>query len=275
VTPNRKKGLIIGTVVVLVLLVLYLASQTSTDRENISKPEAILRDILTPMQNGARVIAENIGNWGAYLEGIDNLRAENEELRKELSALRLQLVQIDEYKLENERLHKLLNSVDDYRPKFDYHTTTVINRDPSTWYETIRINGGAADGFAPNMPVVCAEGLVGRIINTSEHESEVLLITDRNGAVSCMVQNTRTIGVVEGDNETTNLSMIHVPYDAEIENYQQVITSGYGGIYPQGLLVGYINNIDLQSDGLMLNIDVRSYVDFEHLEDVMVLVRKK
>ena len=116
---------------------------------------------------------------------------------------------------------------------------------------------------------------MGRIINTSEHESEVLLITDRNGAVSCMVQNTRTIGVVEGDNETTNLSMIHVPYDAEIENYQQVITSGYGGIYPQGLLVGYINNIDLQSDGLMLNIDVRSYVDFEHLEDVMVLVRKK
>lgn len=274
-TPNRKKALIAGVVVVLVLLVLYIASQTSTDRENISKPEAVLRDILAPMQNGARVISENIGNWGAYLEGLDNLRAENEELRKELSALRLQLVQIDEYKLENERLQKLLNSVEDYRQKFDYHTTTVINRDPSKWYKTIWINGGTADGFAPNMPVVCAEGLIGRIINTSEYDSEVLLITDRDGAVSCMVQNTRTIGVVEGDNETTNLSMIHVPYDAEIENYQQVITSGYGGIYPQGLLVGYINNIDLQSDGLMLNIDVRSYVDFAHLEEVMVLIPKK
>ena len=274
-TPNRKKALIAGVVVVLVLLVLYIASQTSTDRENISKPEAVLRDILAPMQNGARVISENIGNWGAYLEGLDNLRAENEELRKELSALRLQLVQIDEYKLENERLQKLLNSVEDYRQKFDYHTTTVINRGPSKWYKTIWINGGTADGFAPNMPVVCAEGLIGRIINTSEYDSEVLLITDRDGAVSCMVQNTRTIGVVEGDNETTNLSMIHVPYDAEIENYQQVITSGYGGIYPQGLLVGYINNIDLQSDGLMLNIDVRSYVDFAHLEEVMVLIPKK
>jgi len=264
-----------GIVLVLVLLVLYVASQTSTDRENISKPEQVLRDILAPLQNGAHVIAENIGNWGAYLEGIDNLRAENEELQKELSALRLQMVQIDEYKLENERLSKLLNAVEDYRDKFDYYTTTVINRDPSAWYKTIRINGGAADGFAPGMPVVCAEGLVGRILNTDEHESEVLLITDREGAMSCMVQNTRTIGVVEGDNETTNLSMIHVPYDAEIENYQQVITSGYGGIYPQGLLVGYINNINLQSDGFMLNIDVRSYVDFEHLEEVMVLVPQK
>lgn len=274
-TPNRKKGIIAGLVLMLVLLVLYLASQTSTNRENISKPEQIVRDILVPIQNGAHVIAENIGNWGAYLEGIDNLRAENEELRKELSALRLQLVQIDEYKLENDRLRNLLNAVDDYSTQFDYYTTTVISREPDAWYKIIRINGGAADGFGPDMPVVCAEGLVGRILNVSEHEADVLLITDRDGAMSCMVQNTRTIGVVEGDNETTNLRMIHVPYDAEIENYQQVITSGYGGIYPQGLLVGYINNIDLQSDGLMLNIDVRSYVDFAHLEEVMVLVPKK
>jgi rod shape-determining protein MreC len=86
-----------------------------------------------------------------------------------------------------------------------------------------------------------------------------------------MVQSTRTVGVVEGDGETTALSMIHVPYDADIANYQQVITSGYGGVYPKGLLVGYINSIELQSNGLMLNIDVRSYVDFNRLEEVMVL----
>ena len=59
----------------------------------------------------------------------------------------------------------------------------------------------------------------------------MLLLTDRSGAVSAMVQNTRTIGVVEGDGETDNLSMIHVPYDAEIENYQQVLTSGYAFVF--------------------------------------------
>jgi rod shape-determining protein MreC len=133
------------------------------------------------------------------------------------------------------------------------------------------INGGSDDGFEVDMPVVCAQGLVGRIINTSANTSEVLLITDRDGAMSAMVQNTRTVGVVEGDGETTALSMIHVPYDADIANYQQVITSGYGGVYPKGLLVGYINGIELQSDGLMLDIDVRSYVDFNRLEEVMVL----
>ena len=92
--------------------------------------------------------------------------------------------------------------------------------------------------------------------------------------MSAMVQNSRTVGVVEGDGETSELSMIHVPYDAEIENYQQLVTSGYGGVYPKGLLVGYINSIELKSDGLLLDIAVRSYVDFNRLEEVMVLKPK-
>lgn len=273
-TPKRKRLLLVCLIVVGVLGVFYLASLTSTERTNISKPEQWLREVLAPLQNGASVISGNIHNWGAYLEGLDKLRAENEELTKEVSELRLQLVQKAEYEQENERLRGLLHALTDYQGEFEYVTTSVINRSQSNWYKTMVINGGSADGFAVNMPVVCAQGLVGRIFNTSEHTSEVLLITDRDGAVSAMVQSTRTIGVVEGDGETSNLSMIHVPYDAEIENYQQVITSGYGGIYPKGLLVGYINSIDLQSDGLMLNIDVRSYVDFYRLEEVMVLKRK-
>ncbi|MBQ3199419.1 MAG: rod shape-determining protein MreC [Firmicutes bacterium] len=273
-TPRKKKLLIGGLAACLGLAVLLLAGLTSTERENISKPEQLLREILAPLQNGAGVIAGNMHNWGAYLQGVDNIRAENDELKKEISELRLQLVDLAEYQQENERLQELLNSVEDYKSNFEYVTTTVINRAQSSWYKTIVINGGSDDGFAVDMPVVCAQGLVGRIINTSAHTAEVLLITDREGAVSAMVQNSRTVGVVEGDGETSELSMIHVPYDAEIENYQQLVTSGYGGVYPKGLLVGYINSIELKSDGLLLDIAVRSYVDFNRLEEVMVLKPK-
>ena len=273
-TPRKKKLLIGGLAACLGLAVLLLAGLTSTERENISKPEQLLREILAPLQNGAGVIAGNMHNWGAYLQGVDNIRAENDELKKEISELRLQLVDLAEYQQENERLQELLNSVEDYKSNFEYVTTTVINRAQSSWYKTIVINGGSDDGFAVDMPVVCAQGLVGRIINTSSHTAEVLLITDREGAVSAMVQNSRTVGVVEGDGETSELSMIHVPYDAEIENYQQLVTSGYGGVYPKGLLVGYINSIELKSDGLLLDIAVRSYVDFNRLEEVMVLKPK-
>ncbi len=273
-TPRRKKLLIGGLAACLGLAVLLLAGLTSTERENISKPEQLLREMLAPLQNGAGVIAGNIHNWGAYLQGVDNIRAENDELKKEISELRLQLVNLAEYQQENERLQELLNSAEDYKSNFEYVTTSVINRAQSSWYKTIVINGGSADGFAVDMPVVCAQGLVGRIINTSAHTAEVLLITDREGAVSALVQNSRTVGVVEGDGETSELSMIHVPYDAEIENYQQLVTSGYGGVYPKGLLVGYINSIELKSDGLLLDIAVRSYVDFNRLEEVMVLKPK-
>lgn len=273
-TPKRKKILIGALAGVLVLALLFLAGLTSTERENISKPEQFLRDMLAPLQNGASVVSGNIRNWGAYLQGVDNIRAENDELRKEISELRLQLVDLAEYQQENERLRDLLNMAENVESQFEYVTTTVVNRSQSSWYKTLVISGGEDAGFAVGMPVVSAQGLVGRIINTSENTAEVLLITDREGAISAMVQNTRTVGVVEGDGETSELSMIRVPYDAEIENYQQIITSGYGGVYPKGLLVGYINSITLQSDGLMLDIDVRSYVDFNRLEEVMVLKPK-
>lgn len=274
-TPKKKKFLIGGLAVCLAILLLFLAGLTPTERENISTPEQFLREMLAPLQNGASVVSDNIRNWGAYLQGVDNIRAENDELKKEISELRLQLVDYAEYEQENERLRELLNAAKDYAGQFDYVTTKVINRSQSSWYKTLVISGGSDDGFAVDMPVVSAQGLVGRIINTSPNTAEVLLITDREGALSVMVQNTRTIGVVEGDGETSELSMIHVPYDAEIENYQQLITSGYGGVYPKGLLVGYINSIDLESDGLMLDIDVRSYVDFNRLEEVMVLTPKQ
>lgn len=274
-SPKRKKLLIGVLTACLVILVLFLAVLTSTERKNISTPEQFLREMLAPLQNGAAVVSGNIHNWGAYLQGVDNIRAENEELQKEISELRLQLVNLAEYEQENERLKTLLHAVGSYNKQYDYATCQVVNRSQSNWYKTLIINGGSDDGFVVGLPVVCAEGVVGRIINTSANTSEVLLITDREGALSIMVQNTRTVGVVEGDGETDSLSMIHVPYDADIENYQQVITSGYGGVFPKGLLVGYINSIDLQSDGLMLEVGVRSYVDFNRLEEVMVLTPKK
>lgn len=274
-TPRKRKVFIGGLAGLLVLAVLFLAGLTSTERTNISGPEQFVREILAPLQNGAGAVSGNVQGWGAYFRGIEALQAENDSLRDEISRLQQEMVDLEEYRLENERLSQLLHMTADQQVQYDYVTTTVINRSQSNWYKTMVINGGSQDGFAVDMPVVCAQGLVGRIINTSANTSEVLLITDRDGAVSSMVQNTRTVGVVEGNGENTLLSMIHVPYDADIENYQQIITSGYGGIYPKGLLVGYINGIDLQSDGLMLDIDVSSYVDFNRLEEVMVLRTQK
>lgn len=274
-TPRKRKIFIGFLAAVLVAALLCLAGLTSTERTNISGPERVVREVLAPLQNGVGALSENVQNLGAYFKGIDALQAENKGLQDEISRLQQKLVDLEEYRQENERLSQLLHMTDDQQSQYDYVTTTVINRSQSNWYKTMVINGGSEDGFAPDMPVICAQGLVGRIINTSANTSEVLLITDRDGAVSAMVQNTRTVGVVEGNGEDTRLGMIHVPYDADTENYQQVITSGYGGIYPKGLLVGYISGIELQSDGLMLDIDVSTYVDFERLEEVMVLRSKK
>ena len=83
-TPKRKKILIGALAVVLAAALLCLSGLTSTERENISTPEQFLREMLAPLQNGASVISRNIGNWSAYLQGVDNIRAENDELREKL-----------------------------------------------------------------------------------------------------------------------------------------------------------------------------------------------
>ena len=76
------------------------------------------------------------------------------------------------------------------------------------------------------------------------------------------------------DSEPGMLSMIHIPYDADIEKYQRVITSGLGGVYPKGLIIGYIQEIEMEPGGLMMQATVQSFVDFDKLEEVAVLMPK-
>lgn len=270
-TPKQKKSLIAVAMVLILALLLILARVTSAERESISTPEQLIRELLAPLQNGASTISESFESWSAYIEGLPKLKAENEDLQDQISMLQQELVQYEETLQENARLESLLKMAENLSENYETVATTVINRSQSNWYKTMIINGGSRNGFEVGMPVMCAQGLLGRIINVSADTAEVLLILDREGAVSGILQNTRTVGVVEGDGESSDLSMIHIPYDVTVENYQQVLTSGYGGVYPKGLLIGYVNSVETEPGGLMIKANVKSYVDFDHIEDVLVL----
>lgn len=122
------------------------------------------------------------------------------------------------------------------------------------------------------MPVINESGLVGRVINVTSHTSEVLLILDREGAVGAMVQQTRIPGVVEGlGSPTDQLQMIHIAQDAPVKVNQVVITSGYGGIFPKGLRIGYVKEIFPEGNGLMKRAVLQPFVDFDRLEEIMVI----
>lgn len=278
-SSDKKKKKIWTTVLVIVLVlavIFVVAANTSGERENISKPEKIIREILAPFQNGASVISEKFSVVPEYLSGMSNLMQENAKLEKEISQLQNQIVSAEEIQNENQRLKELLNFVSESMTDYTYSTTNVINRSQSTWYSTMIINGGENMGFKVNMPVVANGGLVGRIINVTSNTSEVMLILDQEGAVGGMIQETRAIGIVEGVSANNKqMRLIHLPYDSAIQKYDRIITSGLGGVYPKGLLIGYVKDWEVDAGGTTITAQIESFVDFDKLEEVMVVTGTK
>lgn len=236
---------------------------------------------LTPVESGIRDLTAPILDamsraGGGLWSGVRSVftlgrSAEIDELRERIRDLEGELVSVEELRLENERLRELL----DYRNEQDNNLllARVIGRDPSNWFQAIRLNRGAADGIRTNMPVVLPSGLVGRVLDVAEHSSTVLLITDPQGGVGTLVQETRTPGVVKGNlDRTGHLVMSYLTREHTIEPGQAVVTSGLGEVFPSGIPVGRIIEVQNDPSGLTQTAEIVPMVDFNRLEEVYIIL---
>jgi len=202
------------------------------------------------------------GVWGALIPGGQfELDAENRRLRAELTA------QV-ELRQENQRLRALLGLVEE-KP-LPTLAARVIAEDASGWFRTIEIDRGSADGIREGLPVVNAAGLIGRVVRTTPHAARVLLITDASSAVAVLVQDQRIRGVCRGQGGALALDFALVQDVIQVGD--GVVTSGLGGIFPKGLLVGYVSGVQREQFGLFQTIEVEPAVDFTRLEEVLVLL---
>lgn len=203
------------------------------------------------------------GVLGSILPGgsqhdLDN---ENRRLRAELTALA-------ELREENERLRRLLGYVDE--TPWQTVAARVIAEDASSWFRTIEIDRGYEDGISEGLPVVNATGLVGRVVRVAAHSARVLLITDASSAVAVLVQDQRIRGVCRGQGEVMALDFALL--QDEIQVGDGVITSGLGGVFPKGLVVGYVRAVQREQFGLFQTVEVEPAVDFARLEEVLVVL---
>lgn len=259
----------------LVVVAIALAGihYTQLGRPWLTPIEKGLKDGLAPLQSGVTRVSGTVSGAFDAVFSIGRIKSENGDLKKKVADLESENNQLREYGYQNLRLKEMLNFKDSRQKDLDLITAKVIGRNPDNWFSTMTINVGSVDGITQNMAVVTARGLVGRVINVANYSSEVMLIFDSNSAVGGMSQATRTAGVLEGDPDTGMLRMIHIPKDLPIREKQTVITSGFGGIYPQGLPVGKVVKVEIESNGLVKTATVRPFTDFNRLEEVFV-VRK-
>ncbi|PLX86731.1 MAG: rod shape-determining protein MreC [Desulfuromonas sp.] len=254
--------------VVLLFLSLLLYSYNLRHKGTTTLFEQTVLTITTPLQRGVDGFVKEVGQlWMNYLWLIDT-RQENLRLRDEMAQLRARLSAEKEISLENQRLRRLLDFSEDF-----HHTVLparVIAEDISSWARTIVLNKGTAAGLREGLPVVAAEGVVGRIIKVAPNSARVLLITDASSAVAALVQRTRTRGVARGAGD--HLSLDYASRQAALKLDDLLITSGMGGVFPKGLVVGRIGLIEQGRFGLFQRVDLIPAADFSRLEEVLVLL---
>ncbi len=264
---HKNRPLLLGGVLLLVALLWYSVNLRKQDETNFLESVVLL--VTGPVQAGLdRAINATVDIWGHYLYLVDTVE-ENRQLVEENRTLRAVLTQSDEVRLENRRLRLLLDFKEEQ--EIDTLPARVIAEDASSWFRTVTIDKGREHGVTEGMPVVVAEGVVGRVVRSSPRFSRVLLITDASSAVASLLQDNRARGVCRGQGE--QLVFDFVLRQEEVKIGDRVVTSGMGGVFPKGLVVGHVSRVDRQEFGLFQAIEVTPSVDFSHLEEVLVLLR--
>jgi rod shape-determining protein MreC len=205
--------------------------------------------------------------WSRYI-ALRHVQDENLNLRREIAMLQEEASRLRERAAGSDRLRELLN----LKEELPYTTIAarVIARDPTNWYRSIVINKGQDDGIGVEMGVMTPSGAVGRVVKVQRQLAIVLLIIDRNNAITGLVQRTRDEGIVEGT-EKGWAWIKYLPLLSNVKVGDIVVTSGMAGGFPRGLPIGRITRIERREAELFLSAEIQPDTDFGRLEEVLVI----
>jgi len=255
------------------ILLLGLAGLTQ-GRQNITFVEEFLLTVAAPLQGVFQRFTRTAESVLATVKNYQLLLDENARLHDQLAAASTLEARLAELRKENYRLRQMLGFSE--RSEFELIGAEVIARDASNWFQTLTINKGSVHGVKKNMAVVTSEGLIGNILTVSPLSSQVLLLTDARRRVSAMVQRSREpgeVGVVESAPDVPgHLRMVNLPREANIQPGDTIISSGLGGIFPKGLVIGYVLETGDDDYGILQFALLRPAANFNRLEEVFVVV---
>jgi len=186
------------------------------------------------------------------------------------SGINQQEIRCKEIEMENKRL-KMLLDLKTQRSDL-VAIAEVFARDPGNWFHLLWIDKGSLDGIRKGMIAVTPDGIVGMVRDVLGNRSSIMLITDINSAVAVRIQDIREEGILEGRGD--NMTYLkYIPRDVEVEYGQAVITSGLDGLYPEGIIVGYIKDIRKTGTGFFQDIIVQPTQNLNRVEEVAILRR--
>jgi rod shape-determining protein MreC len=269
---NKRLILLLVGVIFLVALISF----SLKDRENASLPEQIIKDVVGFGQSIFSKPTQYITGVFDNVDSLLNTYEENKRLKGRLEEFAKLQADVNDLASENTRLREIVGKKDDLR-EYEPIQATVIARNPDQWEEKVILDKGEVHGVVRNMAVLTAQGLIGKVILTTPFTSTVELLSTQNPnyRVSAMVVGEKEVfGLIEGyDDERKELILKRIDSKIEIKKGQQIESSGLGGIFPKGLLIGEITEVTTDDFGLTKMAYIKPSAEFALLDHVMIAKR--
>jgi rod shape-determining protein MreC len=196
-----------------------------------------------------------------------NIYAENRRLKNDVALLSVNLATLSEQALENVRLRSMLDF--EQTSPFELVPVRVVAHDPSPFFKSVIVTAGANKGIQLFMPVVGERGVAGKVVQVMPTLCLVQLLKDPLNRTSIMVRRSRVVSILETENGTDFYARLRT--HESVDTGDTLVTSGLGGIYPPGFIVGTVSKVLDQQDPLFKTVSIRLSLDLDHCEDLFVV----
>lgn len=267
-SSKYKKTVIFVILFLAALQIVVNFSESDPTRRKANVVHRIINAITFPIERGIYLLQLKTHTTVSDYVWLVNVKEENESLKKTIAGLQRRLDELREFEVENQRLRTLL----DFKQAQALAAipATIISKDLSPEFKTIGIDKGEKDGVRTGMAVISPLGVVGKILEAYAHNSAVILVNDPNSTIDVIIQRLRAKAIATGDSWDM-MRFKYIEKRFELEKGDTVITSGLAGIYPKGLTVGTIAEIKSDPNQLFQDVTLKPSVDFDTLEEVLVL----
>ena len=264
-----KKQLLRGGLLLLVLITVIASGK----QLNATLLESAVGVVVTPFQDLTTGISSWVDETITSARTKAEMKEENTELKNQIADLLEENRRLAMYEEENAKLSALLKIAQRY-PDYESTGATVIAKDPGVWYDGFTIDKGTKHDISANMVLIAPEGLVGKVLESGLTFSKAQSILDSRSSVPAMSVRTGDLGVVKG-NYTLSADglciMEYIDGDAEILVGDEIVTSHLSDIYPAGLAIGKVLELDTDTNGLTKYAVIQPYVDLKHLDTILVI----
>lgn len=266
---SKKFKILLGIAAVLFGFMLYTAMNAGFG--NILSNS--LGSMVSPLQKLSMQITAAANGFFEKIIYADKISEENATLREELRTMREKMVDYETYKAENEQYRQFLDLKKD-NPDFVFEAGMVIGRDPTDYFYSFTIDKGSVNGIELYDPVITPDGLVGRISEVSYTDSKVVTLLNPGIDVGAFNDRTRDTGIVSGElnlSKSGKFKMSYISRDSSASSGDIITTSGIGGMFPKGLIIGTISDIKTEAHGISLYAEILPAADIARVRDVFVI----